>query len=145
MRYPCLGILGLALVCLSSCKQPSSITAAAVPSPEIRLQQIPPADPEKFASAHDMKRWGNPYLILQANGVTMFDAVNHEERLLKPEELPEALANLPSSAWPYGRVVAVTEAGVHSTGDDVSIRRNRGIVAGTLESLHIAISWVPSK
>ena len=92
-----------------------------------------------------MKRWGNPYLILQANGVTLFDAANHEERLLKPEELPEALASLPGSAWPYGRVVAVTEAEVRAAGDDVSIRKNRGIVAGTMENLHVTINWVPSK
>ncbi len=63
----------------------------------------------------------------------------------KPGELTQAMGNLPSSAWPYGRVVAVTENGVRgSADDDVKIRTNRAIVAGTLESMHVLINWVPS-
>jgi hypothetical protein len=52
---------------------------------------------------------------------------------------------LPASAWPYGRVVAVAENSPTSSEDQkVAIRRNKGIVAGTLESMHILINWVPS-
>jgi len=39
----------------------------------------------------------------------------------------------------------VTENGVRgSADDDVKIRTNRAIVAGTLESMHVLINWVPS-
>jgi hypothetical protein len=31
-----------------------------------------------------------------------------------------------------------------SANDDVKIRANRAIVAGTLESMHVLINWVPS-
>jgi hypothetical protein len=41
-------------------------------------------------------------------------------------------------------VVAVTENRVTVQGDDVLIRKNRAIVAGTLEGLHVAIDWIPS-
>jgi len=41
-------------------------------------------------------------------------------------------------------VVAVTENAVKVAGDDVPIRKNRAIVAGTLESLHVLIRWIPS-
>ena len=92
----------------------------------------------------DMKGWQNPYLIIKADGVALLDAGNHEERLLKPAEVTQALAKLPPSAWPYGRVVAVTEGGERAAGDDVPIRKNRAIVAGTLESLHVLINWIPS-
>lgn len=92
----------------------------------------------------DMRAWRNPYLIVRKDGIGMLDVGNNEQRLLKPEELLPALAQLPSSAWPYGRVVAVTENGVGAPGDDVQIRRNRALVAGTLESMHVLINWVPS-
>lgn len=92
-----------------------------------------------------MKGWRNPYLIVDKAGVSLLDMSNHERRPLKPEELLAALAGLPASAWPYGRVVAVQENGVGSSeADKVAIRRNRAILAGTLESAHVLINWVPS-
>ena len=48
------------------------------------------------------------------------------------------------AADPYGRVVAVQENSVSSEPERVLIRRNRAIVAGTLEGLHVLINWVPS-
>ena len=94
----------------------------------------------------DMKGWRNPYLIIRADGVALLDPDNHLERILKPGELTQALGNLPPSAWPYGRVVAVTENGVRAAPRkiDVKIRTNRAVVAGTLESMHVLINWVPS-
>ena len=42
-------------------------------------------------------------------------------------------------------VVAVTENGLRgSPDDDVKIRQNRALVAGTLESMHVHINWVPA-
>ena len=62
---------------------------------------------------------------------------------MKPAESNAGVGQPASSAWPYGRVVAVTENGVRAQGDDVSIRKNRALVAGTLESLHVLINWIP--
>ena len=77
--------------------------------------------------------------------MALLDPDDHLERILKPGELTQALGNLPPSAWPYGRVVAVTENSVRSSADDdVKIRTNRAIVAGTLESMHVLINWVPT-
>jgi len=74
----------------------------------------------------------------------LLDPENHVERLFKAGELTQALGKLPTSAWPYGRVVAVTENGVRATGEDVLIRKNRAIVAGTLKGMHVLIRWIPS-
>jgi hypothetical protein len=41
-------------------------------------------------------------------------------------------------------VVAVTENGVASGDMLVLMRKNRAIVAGTLESMHVLINWIPS-
>ena len=145
MIYRRLAVLATLAVLLISCSAPQGPdTAVLEASAAARILAIPPASPEKYRGMIDMKGWQNPYLIIKADGVALLDAGNHEERLLKPAEVTQALAKLPPSAWPYGRVVAVTENGVRAAGDDVPIRKNRAIVAGALETLHVLINWIPS-
>ena len=91
-----------------------------------------------------MKDWRNPYLIVRPDGVALLDTADSAEIRLKPAELLPALAALPASNWPYGRVVAATENAKASQQDQVEIRRNRGIVGGMLQGAHVAIKWVPS-
>jgi hypothetical protein len=56
-----------------------------------------------------------------------------------------ALAALPVSNWPYGRVVAAAENGAQASEEEgIAIRRTKGIIGGILESAHIAIKWVPA-
>jgi hypothetical protein len=145
MKYLYLSVLAVSLAALSSCAKPPSSPeqAAAATSPEARIQQIPPADPQKYGQVPASEGWQNPYLMIRRDGVGLLDAGNNEWHLIKPEDLPKALAQLPPSAWPYGRVVAVREIGVRASGDDVLIRKNRGIVMGTLESLHVLVSLGP--
>jgi len=130
---------------LPSCSAPKDPDPAALEaSAAARIQAIPPASPEKYRSMRDMKGWRNPYLIVRADGVALLDPDDHVERLFKAEELTQELGKLPASAWPYGRVVAVTENGVASGDMLVLMRKNRAIVAGTLESMHVVINWIPS-
>ena len=118
--------------------------AASPPTPEIVLQAIPAADQAQVERIHDMKNWRNPYLIVRPDGVALLDVADSAEIRLKPAELLPALAALPASNWPYGRVVAATENDKASEREQVEIRRNRGIVGGMLQDAHIAIKWVPS-
>ena len=64
------------------------------------------------AALIDKKGWQNPYLIIRGRRSRAARSRQSLERMLKPGELTQALGNLPPSAWPYGRVVAVTENGV---------------------------------
>jgi hypothetical protein len=144
MRQSRLGLIAAAVAVLVSC-----FAAPKTPDPTAlataRILAIPEPTPEKYRGLIHMKGWRNPYLIIRADGVGLLDPDDHLERILKPAELTQALGNLPASAWPYGRVVAVTENGVKaSADDDVRIRANRAIVAGTLESMHVLINWIPS-
>jgi len=125
-----------------ACSKPDVPSA---PDPQIVLQAIPPADSAKYHSVRDMKNWRNPYLIVRPDGVALFDVADSAEIILKPDELLPALAKLPVSNWPYGRVVAAAESTrAGSEQDRIAIRRNKGIVGGILESAHIAVDWVPS-
>jgi hypothetical protein len=105
-----------------------------------RLQAIARANPAKY-SRMTMKDWRNPYLVVRVDGAALIDLPNNEEHNLKPDEVPDALAKLPAS----GGVVALQGNGVRSGPQEaLAIRRNRGISAGTLESMHVLINWVPS-
>jgi len=128
---------------LAACtKQPAPQT----PDAQTILQAIPPADSGKYTHIRDMKNWRNPYLIVRADGVALFDVADSAEIILKTDELLPALANLPASNWPYGRVVAAAEAGGQGASEQerVAIRRNKGIVGGILQGAHIVVDWVPS-
>jgi hypothetical protein len=142
MRYAYLCILSLNLALLASCSKPPRAPEA---TPETRIQQIPPADPQKYASLKDMKAWRNPYLIIRVDGVGLLDVGDNLTQILDPDKLPEALANLPAAAWPYGRVVAVQEPKAPSSAEEKArFLRNRALVAGTLKNLQIVITWVSS-
>ena len=142
MRQSRLGLIAAAVAVLVSCSAaPKTLDPTALATARILAIH----EPEKYRGLIHMKGWRNPYLIIRADGVGVLDPDDHLERILKPAELTQALGNLPASAWPYGRVVAVTENGVKaSADDDVRIRANRAIVAGTLESMHVLINWIPS-
>jgi hypothetical protein len=132
-------LLSMLLACSSQPK-------AQPPAPEVVLQAIPAADPAQYDHIQNMKQWRNPYLIVRTDGVALYDSADSAEIILKPEEVLTALAKLPASYWPYGRVVAAAEttASRASEQDGVAIRRNKGIVGGTLEDAHVAVKWVPA-
>jgi hypothetical protein len=109
----------------------------------VLLRSIVPADPQKYPPA--AKQWSNPYLVIRADRVGLLsNAAPNEEQVLKPEEVLNALAQLPASAWPYGRAVAilVEEKQTSSPQEKVALRRNRGIVEGDLDEAHVAIRWM---
>jgi hypothetical protein len=126
---------------IAACTSPQ---AAPEADPAASLQAIPTADSAQYESTRDMKKWRNPYLVIRADGVAILDSADNAEIILKPDDLLGALAHLPASDWPYGRVVAVAENEVRAAEQDgVAIRRNRGIVGGLLKGAHVAVKWVP--
>jgi hypothetical protein len=147
MRYLRLSILAMGLIPLVSCAKPPRAPeeTVAAASPEARIQQIPPADPQKYTGMRDMKAWRNPYLVVRVDGVGLLDVSNNEQQIVDPDKLSAAIAKLPGSAWPYGRVVAIQEIGTAGSDDDkAKLRKNRALVAGTLESMQVLINWVRS-
>jgi hypothetical protein len=123
----------------------STQNASQPPDPQTALQAISPADPAQYEHIQDMRKWRNPYLIVRTDGVALYDSADSAEIILKTDEVLPALAGLPASKWPYGRVVAVSENGASgSEQEGVAIRRDKGIVGGMLEDAHIAVKWVPS-
>lgn len=128
---------------VGACSSPRN--ASQTPDPAAVLQALPEAVPTQYDRIQDMKKWRNPYLIVRADGVALYDSADSAEIMLKTDEVLPALAHLSASNWPYGRVVAAAEIGVRASEQEgVAIRRNKGIVGGLLERAHVAIKWVPS-
>lgn len=132
-------------LCLSLGACSAKEKAPPAPDAGALLQAIPPADPAKYERIHDMRSWRNPYIVIRTDGVGLLDPADNAEIVVKPEELLSALARLPYSAWPYGRVVAAQENGTKASDQEgIAIRRNKGIVGGILAGAHIVVDWVPS-
>ena len=134
-------VLGASLI---ACSRQSS---PLPPDPATLLHSIAPADASKYPPLEEAKHWGNPYLVIRTDRVALLTGVAaNQEQILKPDEVLNALAQLPASAWPYGRavVVHVDQKAAVLEPDKIALRRNRGIVEGELEGAQVAIRWIPS-
>jgi hypothetical protein len=129
-----------------ACSKPQhAADAAASEHKETGLERIPDADPAKFPKFEDLSGWQNPYFVVREDGVGLVDLANHEVHILTPEQIPAELATLPLSAWPYGRVVLVTQATPKNPSDQAKaeLRKNRALLAGTLKELGVQIQEAP--
>lgn len=141
------GIVVVVLVLLASliaCSKPQQPEAADTPK-TTGLESIPEPDSSKFPDIGNMRDWKNPYFVVRDDGIGMVDLSNREIHLLKQEEVPAELVSLPSSAWPYGRVVLITEAipANPSAQTKDELRKNRGLLIGTLKELDVQVREVP--
>ena len=146
-------ILPLALVsfallaALVACsKPPSEAPASTNVAPKTTgLESIPPGDPKKYPPFQDMRGWKNPYFVVRDDGIGFVDLSNREVHILTPEQIPAELVSLGSDAWPYGRVVLVAEAAPKSSTDaaKAEIRKNRGLLMGTLKDLDVGVQEAP--
>lgn len=137
----CLVLLGV----LAACSKPPAETSATESRQPTGLESIPAPDPSKYPSISDMGGWQNPYLVVREDGIGFVDLSNHEIHILKPEEIPAELVSLPSSAWPYGRVVLIAQATPKNPTDQAKadLRKNRALLLGTLKELDVPFREAP--
>jgi hypothetical protein len=92
-----------------------------------------------------MASWKNPYLVVREDGIGFVDLSNREVHILTVEQIPAELAALPSSAWPYGRVVLVAQAAPKDPPEQTKteLRKNRALLLGTLKELGVQFQEAP--
>lgn len=129
---------------LVACSKPAPTPSAEMPQPT-GLESIPAPDPAKYPPVSKMSGWENPYLIVRDDGIGFLDLSNREVHILKVEEIPAELVSLPSSAWPYGRVVLVAQAVPKDPTDrtKAELRKNRALLLGTLKELDVQFQEAP--
>jgi len=138
--FACLVLLGA----LVGCSKPPQPETAETPQPT-GLESIPAPDPSKYPSISDMTAWKNPYLVVREDGIGFVDLSNREIHVLKQEEIPAELVALPSSAWPYGRVVLISQAAPKNPSEPTkaNLRKNRALLLGTLKELDVQVREAP--
>ncbi len=143
-RYVFLAWLVMLGTLITGCSRPAQAPAAETAQPT-GLESIPAADPSKYPRISDMSGWKNPYLVVREDGIGFVDLSNREIHILKPEEIPAELVSLSSSAWPYGRVVLVTEAVPKNPSDQTkaALRKNRALLLGTLKEMDVQYREAP--
>jgi hypothetical protein len=149
---------------LGGCRTASAGTAPQLASPQAidsarqQLTLIPPPSKSRYMAVHSLSTWENPYLTVQQNiatlHVTVADAnpsslgtggmlrpaaARHQDVIIRTGDLPQALAAIPESSWPYGRVVAVEEA--HDTPQSArpAVRRNVETTLKTLGDMGVVV------
>lgn len=140
-------VLVAAFLTFAACSKPAQTPAKAVQEAPMRtgLEDIPAPDPSKFPKFEDMSGWKNPYFVVREDGIGRVDLANHEIHMLTPEQVPAELASLGQDAWPYGRVVLVTEAIPKNASPEAKaqLRKNRALLAGTLKEIEIQMQEFP--
>jgi hypothetical protein len=135
------------LMALWACSKPET----PVPQPtaetpkETGLERIPEPDPTKYPRLQDLPQWKNPQLVIREDGIGLIDLENREVHILKLEQVEAELVSLPLTAWPYGRVVLLSQAAPRDTSEPakVRLRENRGLLVGTLKNLQVQIREAP--
>jgi hypothetical protein len=129
---------------LLGCSEPAQTPTAKTPQPT-GLESIPAPDPSKYPPFSNMGGWKNPYFVVREDGIGFVDLSNREIHVLKPEEIPAELVSLPPSAWPYGRVVLVTQAVPKNPTNETKadLRKNRALLLGTLQQLDVQVREAP--
>ena len=119
------------------------------------LSQIPPPAKSKFMAIHTIESWENPSLTIQPGMVTLHvllaDPIPQAGAggMLRPigarkqdlnvslDKLGDAIASIPASAWPYGRVIAVEEAHKIPAAGLPAVRRSMEAAVGVLNDLGV--------
>lgn len=107
--------------------------------------QIPAADPKKYQGIHDGKDWRNPYLIVRAEGIEIV-GVSDGRKPLTINAAVAILKELPPSAWPYGRVVAIQDIGIVTSENQHSqVVENRNTLNKRVGDLGVIVGlWPPA-
>jgi hypothetical protein len=106
--------------------------------------RVPKPDPKKYDSVLDAKHWKNPYLVVGPDGIEIV-GITPVGRRITVDSVKGVLERLPDSAWPYGLVVVVQDAGVLSgKADSARVGANRIKLLNLLKELGIAVERWPA-
>jgi hypothetical protein len=109
----------------------------------------PPLTPDQSATSdllygnvRNAGDWANPKLVVLPGGVDLRSRSRPQSFTVPISSLRQALASLPDSDWPYGRIVAAQQASiVGSHADEAAISANSASVAAELKAMRILSEW----
>jgi hypothetical protein len=109
------------------------------------INSLPAPDDDEIRKIRTTDQWHNPFIIVHRDG---YELILHDQTrsqvLLNLNELEESLLKMPLERWPLGRVVAVSESGLRSPGDDATIASKLKTLKRMLEPHKLRIDQWPS-
>lgn len=158
----------VAAACFAGCRRadlptPSHEAAlaqqhAVVESQRDQLSSVPPPSKSRFMVIHSIESWDNPYITVQpdmldihilqadpnpssvgAGGLLRPVGARRQVVNVDPGKLGEAIASIPTSAWPYGRVVAIEEAHKTPKQMEPQVRRQMEVAIAKLNDLGVEV------
>ncbi len=147
-----------------SASSPAPPAAASQPSSKVdaqrqELAQIAPPAKGRYISIQHAASWQNPFIEVGthtlkvtvlvadpnpvsagAGGIMRPAGARRTIQEIRTADLGEMLTALPSTAWPYGRVVAVEESQQDARRDRVQMRRNYEAAMQILGNLGVVIN-----
>jgi hypothetical protein len=119
---------------------PSQSTQAGRLDPRIK-----PAVAERYKAIRNATKWENPYLMVGPDNIVVRAKGLAGLKIVVPDTLEQTLLELPVTAWPYGKVVAVQENGDRADrSDDKPIADNVAAARAVLKKLGVTFDKWPS-
>jgi hypothetical protein len=148
----------------ANAERQAQATATIRDQQRAELSRIPLPTKSLYIDIHEPGAWANPFLSIEAETldlrVNLADAnpspvgegtmlrpaaARRQELQLRPTDLAAAIVALPSTAWRYGRVIAVAEAPGANPKDRAKIRRNVEAAIQQLNDLGILVEEWPTR
>jgi hypothetical protein len=99
---------------------------------------------DRYKSIRDSQDWRNPYLSVCPRGVLLdVRSISRVNATVPPDTLRQVLLDLPITAWPYGRIVALQDCSVGEPGDAEDRKRRMLEVENVLDELGVDINHWP--
>ena len=122
------------------------------------LEAVPPPSKTRYLAVKSLTSWENPYLTIQGSMITVHVMVadanvsnlgvggilrpsgaRRQDLNVRTADLPAALNAVPSTSWPYGRVVAVEEAHDAPPSARPELRRNMETAMRYLNDIGVVV------
>lgn len=116
------------------------LVAGETPALAAFHERIKAQDPRLYRKVRDAPDWKNPFLVARAGGIV----INLYSKAVAADKLVSMLIGLPESAWPYGRVVALSEIAIQDGESAPRIGRHFNEAKKALETAGIDVVIWPS-
>ena len=139
-------------------------SATVLDQERAQLEQIPLPTKSLYVDVHEPSQWANPFLSVGPDVISLRvltgdagpntlgqssllrpEAARRQELTLRPADLEQAIVAIPSSAWHYGRVIAIAESPLAAPADRPKIRRNVEAAIKKLNDLGVVVEEWPSR
>ncbi len=157
------GVARTAVKAEQKAEQKAQATATELDGERAQIALIPLPTKSMYVDVHEPSAWANPFISVGADMISLRvmqadanpstvgegtmlrpAAARRQELQLRPADLAKAVAAIPSSAWRYGRVIAVAESPASSK-DRPKVRRNVEVAIQQLNDLGIVVEEWPGR